>query len=392
MTSRAQLAAAPASCQCPSRDERRRERGNAIADNFIQIVDVVKKFGETAAVKGVNLSVKKGELFALLGSSGCGKSTLLRMLAGLETVTSGKILIDGEDLAQLPPYRRPVNMMFQSYALFPHMTVESNVAFGLKQEGVPKAELNERVQNALELVQMGRFAKRKPHQLSGGQQQRVALARSLVKRPKLLLLDEPMSALDKQIRQRTQIELVNILDQVGVTCMMVTHDQEEAMTMADRLAVMSEGEIIQLGTPHEVYEYPNSRFSADFIGSTNLFEGHTVEDEPDYVFIETPDLPCRLYVSHGITGPLGMPVTISVRPERIALTRKPPEGAYNWGKGVVTNIAYMGGYSLYHVKLDGGKTVIANVTSLALTEIDPPTWGDEVYVRWSASAGVVLTS
>ncbi len=364
----------------------------AAAENFVQIVDVVKKFGETVAVKGVNLSVKKGELFALLGSSGCGKSTLLRMLAGLESVTSGKILIDGEDLAQMPPYKRPVNMMFQSYALFPHMTVESNVAFGLKQEGVPKAELNERVQSALELVQMGRFAKRKPHQLSGGQQQRVALARSLVKRPKLLLLDEPMSALDKQIRQRTQIELVNILDKVGVTCIMVTHDQEEAMTMASRLAVMSEGEIVQLGTPNEVYEYPNSRFSAEFIGSTNLFDGNVVEDEPDHVYIETPHLPVRLYVSHGITGPLGMPVTISVRPERIALTRKPPEGAFNWGKGTVTNIAYMGGYSLYHVKLDAGKTVIANVSSLALSEIETPTWGDEVYVRWSASAGVVLTS
>ena len=362
------------------------------AENFVQIVDVVKKFGETVAVKGVNLNVEKGELFALLGSSGCGKSTLLRMLAGLETVTSGRILIDGEDLAQMPPYRRPVNMMFQSYALFPHMTVESNIAFGLKQEGVPKAELRDRVQTVLELVQMGRFAKRKPHQLSGGQQQRVALARSLVKRPKLLLLDEPMSALDKQIRQRTQIELVNILDTVGVTCIMVTHDQEEAMTMAGRLAVMSEGEIVQLGTPHEVYEYPNSRFSAEFIGSTNLFDGNVVEDEPDHVFIETPDLPCRMYVNHGITGPLGMPVTISVRPERIALTRKPPEGAYNWGKGVITNIAYMGGYSLYHVKLDGGKTVIANVSSLAISEIETPTWGDEIYVRWSASAGVVLTS
>ena len=365
---------------------------NDAAENFVQIVDVVKKFGETFAVKQVNLSVRKGELFALLGSSGCGKSTLLRMLAGLESVTSGKILIDGEDLAQMPPYRRPVNMMFQSYALFPHMTVEGNVAFGLKQEGVPKAELKDRVQSVLDLVQMGRFARRKPHQLSGGQQQRVALARSLIKRPKLLLLDEPMSALDKQIRQRTQIELVNILDKVGVTCIMVTHDQEEAMTMAGRLAVMSEGEIIQLGTPHEVYEYPNSRFSAEFIGSTNLFDGNVVEDEPDHIFVETPDLPVRLYVNHGITGPLGMPLTISVRPERIALTRKPPEGAYNWGKGVVTNIAYMGGYSLYHVKLDGGKTVVANVTSLALSEIDPPTWGDEVYVRWSASAGVVLTS
>ncbi|SDD42747.1 ABC transporter ATP-binding protein [Paraburkholderia lycopersici] len=362
------------------------------ADNFVQIVDVVKKFGETTAVKGVNLSVKKGELFALLGSSGCGKSTLLRMLAGLETVTSGKILIDGEDLAPLPPYRRPVNMMFQSYALFPHMTVESNVGFGLRQEGVKKGELKDRVAAALELVQMSRFAKRKPHQLSGGQQQRVALARSLVKRPKLLLLDEPMSALDKQIRQRTQIELVNILDKVGVTCIMVTHDQEEAMTMANRLAVMSEGEIVQLGTPNEVYEFPNSRFSAEFIGSTNLFDGNVVEDEPDHVFVECAALPVRLYVNHGITGPLGMPVTISVRPERIALTRKPPEGVFNWGRGVVKNIAYMGGYSLYHVKLDSGKTVVANMSSLALSEIDSPTWEDEVYVRWSASAGVVLTS
>ncbi|AOJ01948.1 MULTISPECIES: ABC transporter ATP-binding protein [Burkholderia] len=362
------------------------------AENFVQIIDVVKKFGETFAVRNVDLTVRKGELFALLGSSGCGKSTLLRMLAGLETITSGKILIDGEDLAQMPPYKRPVNMMFQSYALFPHMTVEANVAFGLKQEGVPKAELKERVRDALELVQMARYASRKPHQLSGGQQQRVALARSLVKRPKLLLLDEPMSALDKQIRQRTQIELVNILDKVGVTCIMVTHDQEEAMTMASRLAVMSEGQIVQIGTPHEVYEYPNCRFSAEFIGSTNLFEGTTVEDEPDHVFIESPDLPCRLYVNHGITGPLGMPVTVSVRPERIALTRKPADGTYNWGHGVVTNVAYMGGYSLYHVKLDSGKTVIANVSSLAIADLDSPGWGDEIYVRWSAAAGVVLTS
>ncbi len=362
------------------------------AANFVRIVDVVKQFGDTTAVRQVNLSVGKGELFALLGSSGCGKSTLLRMLAGLETVTSGRILIDGEDLAQMPPYKRPVNMMFQSYALFPHMTVEANVAYGLKQEGVPRAELKERVRDALELVQMSRYASRKPHQLSGGQQQRVALARSLVKRPKLLLLDEPMSALDKQIRQRTQIELVNILDKVGVTCIMVTHDQEEAMTMANRIAVMSEGEIVQIGAPREVYEYPNSRFSAEFIGSTNLFEGKVVEDEPDYVYIESPDLPCRMRVSHGITGPLGMAVTVSVRPERIALTRKPAEGAYNWAHGVVANVAYMGGYSLYHIRLDSGKTVIANATSLALSEIDTPEWNDEIYVRWSASAGVVLTS
>jgi putrescine transport system ATP-binding protein len=353
---------------------------------------VVKKFDETVAVKRVSLSVKKGELFALLGSSGCGKSTLLRMLAGLESVSSGQIVIDGEDLAEMPPYRRPVNMMFQSYALFPHMTVEANVAFGLKQEGVRGDELKARVNAALELVQMGKYARRKPHQLSGGQQQRAALARSLVKRPKLLLLDEPMSALDKQIRQRTQMELVNILDKVGVTCIMVTHDQEEAMTMAGRIAVMSEGEIVQIGTPHEVYEYPNSRFSAEFIGSTNLFEGVVVEDEPDHVFVESTELPVRLYVSHGITGPLGMPVTISVRPERIAMMRRPPEGSYNWGRGTVANIAYMGGYTLYHVKLDSGKIVIANLSSLTIGELDSPTWDDEVYVRWSASAGVVLTA
>lgn len=361
-------------------------------ENYVRIVDVVKKFDETVAVKGVSLSVKKGELFALLGSSGCGKSTLLRMLAGLESVTSGHIMIDGEDLGDMPPYRRPTNMMFQSYALFPHMSVEANVAFGLKQEGVGGSELKDRVHATLDLVQMASYATRKPSQLSGGQQQRVALARSLVKRPKLLLLDEPMSALDKQIRQRTQIELVNILDRVGVTCIMVTHDQEEAMTMAGRLAVMSEGEIVQIGTPHEVYEYPTSRFTAEFIGSTNLFQGNVVEDEPDHVFVESTELPVRMYVNHGITGPLGMPVTISVRPERIAVTRKPPEGAFNWGHGRVANIAYMGGYTLYHVKLDSGKIVVANLSSRSLGEIDSPTWDDEVYLRWSASAGVVLTA
>ncbi|TGN97122.1 ABC transporter ATP-binding protein, partial [Burkholderia sp. USMB20] len=259
-------------------------------DAFVRIENVVKKFGDSTAVDNVNLTIAKNELFALLGSSGCGKSTLLRMLAGLETATSGKIFVDGEDLASLPPYRRPVNMMFQSYALFPHMSVESNVAFGLKQEGTPKNEIKERVADALALVQMSKYAKRKPHQLSGGQQQRVALARSLVKRPKLLLLDEPMSALDKKIRQKTQLELVNIIEKVDVTCVMVTHDQEEAMTMASRLAVMSEGRIVQIGTPGEVYEYPNSRFSAEFIGSTNLFEGRVVEDEPDHIFVESDDL------------------------------------------------------------------------------------------------------
>ncbi len=281
--------------------------------------------------------------------------------------------------------------VFQSYALFPHMTVEGNVAFGLKQEGCRKDEIVERVGKVLDLVQMTRFAKRKPHQLSGGQQQRVALARSLVKRPKLLLLDEPMSALDKQIRQRTQVELVNILDQVDVTCIMVTHDQEEAMTMADRIAVMSEGQIVQIGSPHQVYEYPNSRFSAEFIGSTNLFDGRTVEDAADHVLIESPELAQPLYINHGITGPLGMPVGVSIRPERVTLRRQRPEVAYNWAAGVVTHIAYMGSYSLYHVRLASGKTVVANVSSLVLSEMGTPQVDERVVVSWSPSSGVVLT-
>ncbi|WP_254894633.1 ABC transporter ATP-binding protein [Chromobacterium haemolyticum] len=370
---------------------REKEAIQASKADFVQIIDVVKKFGDATAVNHVNLSVAKNELFALLGSSGCGKSTLLRMLAGFEHPTSGRVLIDGDDLAKIPPYRRPVNMMFQSYALFPHMSVEGNVAFGLKQEGLPKNEIRDRVDAVLELVQMRKFAKRKPHQLSGGQQQRVALARSLVKRPKLLLLDEPMSALDKQIRQATQMELVNILDKVDVTCVMVTHDQEEAMTMANRLAVMSEGAIIQIGTPHEVYEYPNSRFTAEFIGSTNLFKGKVVEDEADHVFIEAPDLKTRLFVSHGITGPLGMDVSVSVRPERISVTRAKPEQPYNWAQGTVSNLAYMGSYTLFHVTLENGKVVIANVPSLALMRDDAPSYDDEVFVSWTETSAVVLS-
>jgi putrescine transport system ATP-binding protein len=361
------------------------------SDQFVRIENVVKKFGDSTAVDNVNLNIAKNELFALLGSSGCGKSTLLRMLAGLETATSGKIFVDGEDLATLPPYRRPVNMMFQSYALFPHMTVESNVAFGLKQEGTPKNEISERVADALNLVQMSKYAKRKPHQLSGGQQQRVALARSLVKRPKLLLLDEPMSALDKKIRQKTQLELVNIIEKVDVTCVMVTHDQEEAMTMASRLAVMSEGRIVQIGSPSQVYEFPNSRFSAEFIGSTNLFEGFVVEDEPDHIFVESEDLETRLYVSHGVTGPLGMPVGISVRPERVRVSRDKPAAQHNWARGTVTDVAYMGSYSMYHVRLPSGKTVVSNLSSSHLMSEGAPVYNDDVFVSWSPASGVVLT-
>jgi putrescine transport system ATP-binding protein len=360
--------------------------------DLVQIIDVVKHFGEHVALNHVDLNIKKNELFALLGSSGCGKSTLLRILAGFETATSGQVLVDGEDLSKIPPYRRPVNMMFQSYALFPHMTVEDNVAFGLKQEGVPKNEIKERVADALELVQMSKFIRRKPHQLSGGQQQRVALARSLVKRPKLLLLDEPMSALDKKIRQKTQLELVNIIEKVDVTCIMVTHDQEEAMTMASRIAVMSEGEVLQVGAPAQVYEYPNCRFTAEFIGSTNLIDGIVVEDEPDHVFVEAPDIEQRLYINHGITGPLGMEVTVSIRPERVRVMRQKPDQAYNYAHGVVKDMAYMGSYTLYHVQLANGKVIVANLSSLVLSSDEAPSYDDEVYVCWNESSQVVLTS
>jgi len=362
------------------------------ADEFVRIEDIVKIYGDTVAVQSVSLSVRRHEIFALLGSSGCGKSTLLRMLAGFEEATSGRIYLDNEDITSLPPYRRPVNMMFQSYALFPHMTVEANVAFGLRQEGVPRNEIHERVFEALDLVQMAGYARRKPHQLSGGQQQRVALARSLVKRPKLLLLDEPMSALDKQIRQRTQIELVKILEQVGVTCIMVTHDQEEAMTMADRLAVMTEGQIIQCGTPQEVYTFPNSRFVAGFIGSTNLFTGTIVVDEADHVLIESADLTRPLYVNHGISEPLGMEVHVSVRPEHIRVLREQPESESNWGHGMVSHVAWMGSYARYQVRLDAGMVVEAAVPGQVLAQAEAPGLDDEVYVAWSSDSATVLPS
>jgi putrescine transport system ATP-binding protein len=362
------------------------------AQSFVKLQDVTKIFNDTVAVQSVNLTIQRNEIFALLGSSGCGKSTLLRMLAGFETVTSGRIFLDGEDITDLAPYERPVNMMFQSYALFPHMTVEANVGFGLKQERLSKGEIHERVYEALELVQMSPYARRKPHQLSGGQQQRVALARSLVKRPKLLLLDEPMSALDKQIRHNTQIELVRILDQLGVTCFMVTHDQEEAMTMANRLAVMTEGQIQQIGTPQEVYAFPNSRFVAGFIGSTNLFSGVISVDEPDHILIESDDLQRPFYVDHGVSEPLGMTVSVSLRPEQIRVDRRLPEQVHNWAHGMVSHMAWMGSYALYQIRLDSGKVIEASMPSLLLTQEEPPGLDDEVYVSWASDSVTVLSS
>src|ERR687898_2124798 len=281
------------------------------ATPYISIDSVTKKFGDFVAVNDVSLKVYRGELFCLLGGSGCGKTTLLRMLAGFEDPTTGRISIDGVDMTGIPPYERPVNMMFQSYALFPHMTVEQNVAFGLKQDGLPKREIATRVADMLNLVQLGRFAKRRPHQLSGGQRQRVALARSLVKRPKLLLLDEPLGALDRRLREQTQFELVNIQEQVGITFVIVTHDQEEAMTMSSRIAVMNSGWIAQVGTPTQIYEYPATKFVAEFIGSVNMFAGRILEDEPDHVLIQSEEAGCDLYINHGVPVPLGTLVSVA---------------------------------------------------------------------------------
>lgn len=361
--------------------------------SYIRIESVTKRFDGFVAVNDVNLTIAKGEIFALLGSSGCGKSTLLRMLAGFESPSAGRILLDGQDMAGKAPYERPTNMMFQSYALFPHMSVWDNIAFGLKQDKLPKSEIGARVSELLELVHMGTFAKRKPHQLSGGQRQRVALARSLAKRPKLLLLDEPMGALDKKLRERMQLELVDIIEKVGVTCVMVTHDQEEAMTMASRIAIMSEGRILQTGRPREIYEYPNCRFTAEFIGSVNLFEGHLKENENEYVTVTCPDLPSTIYVSHGISGPDNMKVWVAVRPEKISIERKQPAEQYNWAKGRVKDIAYLGDISVYHVLLPSGKKVLATLAnSNRLNDEEPPTWDDEVYVSWFGSDNVVVTS
>ena len=356
---------------------------------FLQIQDVVKDFDGFKAVNRVSLDIAKGEIFALLGSSGCGKSTLLRMLAGFEQPTSGRIVLAGRDLAELPPYERPMNMMFQSYALFPHLTVWKNIAFGLEREGLPKAQITQRVERMLELVQLQSFATRKPHQLSGGQQQRVALARSLAKQPQLLLLDEPLGALDKKLREQTQIELVNIIESVGVTCVMVTHDQEEAMTMASRVAVMSEGRFLQVGPPAEIYETPATRFVADFIGNVNLMDGTISVDEPDHVVIDCAD--CRHFVGHGITGNEGMAVTVALRPEKIHLSRHKPADEFNTVPGTIEEMSYFGSFTVYHLQLASGAMLKVSVANTQRHRDDEFTWGDTAWAHWSRSAHVVLT-
>ncbi|MYN39319.1 polyamine ABC transporter ATP-binding protein [Duganella sp. FT109W] len=369
------------------------------AEPFLLIRNLVKEFDGVRAVNDVSVAINKGEIFALLGSSGCGKSTLLRMLAGFETPTSGSITLAGQDIVSVPPYQRPINMMFQSYALFPHLSVWDNIAFGLRRDGLPKDEIAARVEKMLALVQLTDYAKRKPHQLSGGQQQRVALARSLAKRPQLLLLDEPLGALDKKLRERTQMELVSIIEEVGVTCVMVTHDQDEAMSMATRIAVMSAGRILQVGAPADIYETPNCRFVADFIGSVNLFNGSVTKDEPDHVIIDTPE--GRHYITHGITGTMGMPVSVAVRPEKIAVQAEAPtleqrataaEHGYNCVQGVITGVSYFGNETSYHITLDGGMVVKVSRTNAARHDDAALKRDQRVYAWWDGADVVVLTS
>jgi len=358
-------------------------------EGYLVTEKLVKRFDEALAVDEVSLSIKRGEIFALLGSSGCGKSTLLRMLAGFEKPTAGRILLGGQDVAALPPYERPINMMFQSYALFPHLDIWENIAFGLKREGLPKAEIQQRVGEMLDLVQLGQYAKRKPHQLSGGQQQRVALARSLAKKPKLLLLDEPLGALDKKLREQTQFELVNIIEKVGVTCVMVTHDQEEAMTMASRIAVMSKGRVLQVGTPEEVYEHPANRFVADFIGNVNLFQGKLTTDEPDHCAVTTAI--GEMHVGHGVSGALNMPVALAVRPEKIEISKQHPAGvASNVFAGRVKEIAYFGSYNTYIVVASDGSRIKITEANTSRHDLSDITWEDNVFFWWHDKAGVVL--
>ncbi|TPK43863.1 ABC transporter ATP-binding protein [Mesorhizobium sp. B2-5-4] len=358
------------------------------AKPYIQFDGVTKRFGDFTAVNNLSLTIFEREFFALLGASGCGKSTLLRMLAGFEEPTAGRILLDGQDLRGIPPYRRPVNMMFQSYALFPHMTVENNIAFGLKQEGMPKPDIEKRVADMLKLVKLEQFAKRKPHQLSGGQRQRVALARSVAKRPKVLLLDEPLGALDKKLREETQFELMDLQQELGLTFVVVTHDQEEAMTMADRIAIMDKGEVMQVATPAEVYEAPTSRFVAHFVGNVNMFEGKVAE-RTDKTTRITGATGAQIIVENGAAA-TGADIIFAIRPEKIRVSSKKPADAVNALEGEVYDIAYLGDMTVYHVRLDDGQIVRASAMNAARVTEDPLTWNDRAWVSFRPDAGVVL--
>ncbi|MGR6431978.1 ABC transporter ATP-binding protein [Rhizobium sp. PAMB 3174] len=358
------------------------------AKPFISFRNITKKFGDFVAVDNLSLDIYHREFFALLGASGCGKSTLLRMLAGFEQPSSGEIILDGQSLAGTPPYRRPVNMMFQSYALFPHMSVEKNIAFGLKQDGMSSADIEARVTQMLKLVKLDEFAKRKPHQLSGGQRQRVALARSLAKRPKVLLLDEPLGALDKKLREETQFELMDLQQELGLTFIVVTHDQEEAMTMADRIAVMSRGNVIQVATPAEIYEAPNSRFVADFIGDVNIFDGTVTANTDGVTEIAIGEgFSVRAEQSEPLSGNAGF----AVRPEKIRVSRNMPETpGVNSAEGEMWDIAYLGDVTVFHVKLKNGKVIKATSLNAQREVQNPLGYDDQVWISFDQNAGVVL--
>ena len=359
---------------------------------LLRIEAISKRFGDFAAVDQLSLDVFQGEFFALLGPSGCGKTTLLRLIAGFDHPSSGRILLDGVDLAPVPPHRRPVNMMFQTYALFPHLTVEGNVAFGLKQEGLPKAEIATRVADMLALVKLETFGLRKPHQLSGGQRQRVALARSLVKRPRVLLLDEPMAALDKKLRGETQFELMDLQRSLGLTFVIVTHDQSEAMTVADRIAVMDRGRLMQVGPPAEIYEQPDSRWVADFIGSVNLLEGRVGEAGDT---IEGTAFG-RIRVGAKVAAEPHATVWVAVRPEKIRLARceagaEQRADTENSAVATVVDVGYLGDLSLFKLRTESGvplQAAIANTGPLTARGIG---WNEKVWLSFAPEATIVLT-
>ncbi|PHS79342.1 MAG: polyamine ABC transporter ATP-binding protein [Rhodospirillaceae bacterium] len=360
---------------------------------FVRIENVTKKFGSFTAVDNISLDIYEHEFFSLLGPSGCGKTTLLRMLAGFELPTSGKIFIDGEDMSCVPPHKRPVNMMFQSYALFPHMTVEQNIAFGLQQDKLPKDEISDTVNRMLQLVKLEDYSKRKPEQLSGGQRQRVALARSLAKNPKILLLDEPLGALDKKLRKETQFELMNIQEELGITFVIVTHDQEEAMTVSSRIAMIDSGKVIQVAAPADIYEYPNSRNVATFIGEVNILEGVVAKVEKDSATINIKGIKAPVHTGRSIQATNGEQVWVAVRPEKMIVSLNAPDNlSTNVIKGIVWDIGYLGNLSVYHVRLSDKRMVTVTMTNRTRETERTITWEDEVYVTWESDASVVLLS
>ncbi|ANY80709.1 ABC transporter ATP-binding protein [Microvirga ossetica] len=365
---------------------------NPEAKPLIRFENVTKRFGDAMAVDHLSLDIFEGEFFCLLGPSGCGKTTLMRMLAGFETPSEGTITLGSQNLAGVPPYRWPVNMMFQSYALFPHMSVEKNIAFGLKQDGLPKDQIADRVGEMLRLVQLEKLARRYPSQLSGGQRQRVALARALAKKPKVLLLDEPLGALDKKLREETQFELMDIQHDLGMTFVVVTHDQEEAMTMADRIAVMDQGRIVQVATPGEIYEQPKTRFIAEFVGDVNILDGHVQSQENGLWHVKTPsaDAPLTIDDPDEVLHS-GQAVAIAVRPEKMVIQRDPPApGTRNVLTGEVWDIGYLGDWTVYRVKLATGEILRVTRANASRFVENPIDWDEQVHVTFAPDAAVIL--